>query len=322
MGVSSDIDESCHRLHHVVTVLGDDFLCFTSVGRIERYILDAAFELMDNDIPTFTIYDRRGLVLRYFQKKYGNCSRRLVCCDGNQSSVAGDSEYFSCIESCNSENADKSSSTYFLEAQDSNAVISQHQLSQHGGLRGIRLCFLDQRHAHIRTFDLRGCEYKLHEEWIEARDVTFDDVCFKYRIPTDDHICQPALHRQLFTIDGVEASMPDLIVSVHVGMRDAIQFCIMFIYMKLMLLLSHFSPKLVKPRMEVRIDLQLFFRSILARVGAMCLLGKHVIYSFGPCGIPPWFLAEAELHQCFSMERYEVRRCLDSFYKCQRRNGR
>ncbi|GIX63814.1 amphioxus-specific nk homeobox protein [Babesia caballi] len=216
------------RLGHVVSVLSDGFLRYNTVGRIEHAVLANAVKLLGEDVNTFTLYDRRGLLRRHFSSTYGGCFRRAIldrqgCKDITQR--FGDYLEVSADFDGHHEMSNEGKSSYFLESADGKLLLSQFDPSHHSSQRGIRLCFLDQSCAHRRVLSSKIRRYSLSDDWVVSPGVYVGGIELKYRIPPGEHISQPDLQRQLYLVDGAELPPPELVVSVQPGLRDVMRFC-------------------------------------------------------------------------------------------------
>ncbi|KAK1443884.1 hypothetical protein BgAZ_207600 [Babesia gibsoni] len=309
-------------LSHVVSALSEGFLRHTRVERIEQCILLNALELIQDNVKTFTVYDRRGLLHNHFWKSYGDGDRWPIRPNRRKARGWDVPDYFCDVHNEDSTIPEDQCSLYLIERQGKDAYISKYNVSQPRNLTGIILCFLDHKHAHSRILRAKCHDYKLPENWIDIKGVLNAMCEMKYIIPPDEHICQPYMQRELCSVDGVDLGMPDLVISVQPGMYDIIRFIIIAVYVKLIWVLFILFPQWIKPPVAAPVDIGIIIRSILARIGTLIFKETQVVYAFGPSGIPPWFLAEAEIHQCFGMDLSSFRKCVNAFFNCQRRNGR
>ncbi|GBE60890.1 acetylornithine aminotransferase [Babesia ovata] len=325
MEVGNGFDGENIPLCHVVSVLSDEFLRFCNVDSIEHAVLQNAADLLTREVGVFTVYDARGILRRHFMTKYGGCSRCSVVTQPKfKVYELGFLAYSNFVDSfeCSNDADTNINSSYLVEREGSEVFLSEYDPSQHPQRRGLRLCFLDRSHAHQRILRLSLTEHPPPEDWIDTPGVFLRGKQVKYRIPSEHQVSQPDLQRQLHLIDGVELPTADLVVSVQPRLRDAALFFIAFIFLSLLQLVRFITPWRFKPTMPPKLDFKLLLRCIAARVGSVCFFGGSVIYSFGPDGIPPFFLAESELHQCFGLTVAAFSRCVDRYYTCQRRKGK
>lgn len=322
MNATDHGDDPIEPLNHAVAVLDDNYLRFTAVKKIEQCILRNAVELLRYRVGNFTLYDKRGWLRNHFYDCFGENRRHLVNIYEEWSYGWDEYDYFENRGDTVPDIAKDRCSIYYLETKGTEVFITPYMSDQDGGLQRIRLCFLDESHAHIRILQAHPISYEITENWIENTGDGPEQKRFKYRVPNDDHIYRPDLQSQLCTIDGLELPTPDLVVSVRLGIGGALAYLWLSIYIKMMWILSTLSLKWTQYRDEHHTDMAMLLWAMVEHIGAIFLIDTKVVYPLGPSGIPPWFLAEAELHQCFGMELRSFQRCVDSFYQCQRRNGR
>ncbi|GFE55045.1 anaphase-promoting complex subunit 2, putative [Babesia ovis] len=325
MATPSEAHVDIESLSHVASLFSDGFLRFTPKDRIERDIFSNAVNLIVENVNYFTIYDWRGVMRLYFATKYGGSHRRPV---GDLSKYKapslGSLEYFDISRQFRVIDPDifECTSSYYLERKGPELVISQFNASQHKPAGGLRLTFLDRTHAHSRIINAISYPQLEPSKWIMVSPPNTTDRDVKYSIPSEEHITQPSLQRQLNMIDNAEIPLPDLMISVQAKFSDILLHCISRIYMKWLMLIFCVLPFFSKMHIDHYIDVKLVFRSIIKRINSIWFYGMGIIHPFGPCGLPPWFLACAELHECFSLSQADFWKCVDDFYHCQRRNGK
>ncbi|CDR93926.1 hypothetical protein, conserved [Babesia bigemina] len=312
-------------LCHVVTVVSDVFLRFSNIERIERAVLQNAAELLARQVNMFTVYDSHSVLRRHFMRKYGGYTRCSVLTQPRR--TVYDLDVSDCSSSVdgfeyNSETDSDSDSIYFLERSGSDFFLSTFHRVQHASRRGLRLCFLDRNHAHQQILSLSPSGYAPLDDWIDTPGVFLRSKQVRYRVPPEHHVSQLELQRQLNSIDGIQLPNADLVVTVYPGIRDSLLFLIAFFWLSLLQLLKCIFPRRFKPTMPPKLDLKLLLRCIAARISGAFCFGGSVIYSFGTDGIPPFFLADSELHQCFGLTVAAFSRCVDRYYTCQRRKGK
>ncbi|ORM40945.1 uncharacterized protein BXIN_1616 [Babesia sp. Xinjiang] len=326
MGFSSPSVADGQKLYHVVSLLSDDFLRFNSVDSIERDLLTNAANLFANGVRIFTVYDWRGIIRLHFLNTYGNCRRRQVRNVTEYKTLSFQApNYFDLSREF--EITDNSileyKGVYFLEIEDSGLLLSQHDRSQHSSAAGIQICFMDRSHAHTRILNSSTCSYPLPTKWIMCHAAVVSGKAVEYCIPTEDHINQPHMQNQLYLIDDIELTSPDLVISVQCRIRDVLCFFLVFIYVRWVLLFTWLFPLLfTRPMAYPPLGLRFILRSIVTRIGNTCFLGKSMVHQFGPCGAPPWFLSMAELHQCFGFSSVAIENCISGYRLCEKRNGK
>ncbi|CTQ40985.1 hypothetical protein BMR1_03g01930 [Babesia microti strain RI] len=112
----------------------------------------------------------------------------------------------------------------------------------------------------------------------------------KRRIPPKKSILQPCISKKL------SISTPNIVICIHLSLKQ---------------ILFAFNIPLLQ---------RLYcLKSLLANATAP---SKRYIYPFGPSGVPPWTLSEAEIYQVFGTAPGVIEQCIRLFMRCNRRNGK
>ncbi|EDO06723.1 hypothetical protein BBOV_II007730 [Babesia bovis T2Bo] len=319
------LDSSSGRqvLSHVVAVFNDAYVRFTPMKLLEDSILDNAFSLMGRDVHFFTIFDWRGIMRRHFCLKYAGCRMRQirVSYDFERSSLT-DMKNVDFTNGPETDSHGDLHNSFYLEYKGSDTVISQFNPSHHSHCNGIRLTFLDRAHSHYRIINVNlgpKLPYKCDGDVVNTDCYDTDS---RYAVPSDEYILQIGLQKELHMLEENGIPLPDLLISVQPRLWHILRHIFSSFYIKwINPMLSALSYS-GRHYLEQPTDFLLAIDSIIRRLSSSCYYGYSIVHQFGPCGVPPWFLAASELYECFGLSWQNLSKCIDTFFDCERRNGR
>ncbi|KAK2195434.1 hypothetical protein BdWA1_003110 [Babesia duncani] len=170
--------------------------------------------------------------------------------------------------------------------------------------------FINHMHAR-QIFDIpHPCLYEYTSKATQTINGTHDKRV-QYQIPSSECITQPLVEDYACTIDKCRVRMPQVVIVCRLSLQGAICYILKWLLLDVAL-----NPS----------GLYIKFSSL---IGAICknvasrLLGSvAIIYPFGKCGIPPWFLAESELYQFFDFGPLVFQEALETFNTTERKFGK
>ncbi|UKK01851.2 hypothetical protein MACK_001204 [Theileria orientalis] len=316
---------------HVFLVFNKCLMFLTPLDKIERELFRTSELLYYKGILTLTIFNLDGYLNDYFYKKYGKCTNKVVDCLYSRPKSLLNYSYLNPLDDLSNLNH---TLLYFINRISNKLVISTYDKDTHSKQRGLLLILIDRTHSHTKLLNSNNIRYnsKLNgtdgsfqyegggrePDWI--REKTKKGVTLEYSVPNHVSICQPELQELVCSFNGVITSLPDLLISLRASLKDSLFFianylCRVFIHVYYKL--SRRSTKqLCKP------DFRLIYSSFLVRVGNFFRAGMTIIHSFGPEGVQPWFLAEAEIYESLGLSVTDIHNCVQLFTNTVRRWGK
>nr|PVC52130.1 hypothetical protein MACL_00000993 [Theileria orientalis] len=316
---------------HVCLVFNKCLLFLTPLDKIERELFKTSELLSYKGILTLTIFNLDGHLNDYFYKKYGKCASRVVDC-----LYSGPKSLLNHVYLSPSEDFSNSNHTllYFINRISNKLVISTYDKDTHSKQRGLLLILIDRTHSHTKllnsnnishTGSLNGtdasCQYEggsNEPAWI--REKTKKGVTLEYSVPSHASISQPELQELVCSFNGVVTSLPDLLISLRASLKDSLAFIANY----LCRLFMHIYHKLARRDSEplCKPDFGLIYSAFLVGLGNLFRAGMTIIHSFGPEGIQPWFLAEAEIYESLGLGVTDIHSCVQVFTNTVRRWGK
>ncbi|UKJ90618.1 hypothetical protein MACJ_001552 [Theileria orientalis] len=316
---------------HVFLVFNKCLLFLTPLDKIERELFRTSELLYYKGILTLTIFNLDGYLNDFFYKKYGKCVSKVVDCLYSTPKSFVNNVYLNPLEDFSNSNH---TLLYFINRISNKLVISTYDKDTHSKQKGLLLILIDRTHSHTKllnsnnishTENLNGTNGIFHydggssePDWI--REKTKKRVTLEYSIPDHASICQPELQELVCNFKGVVTSLPDLLISLRASVKDSL----IFIANYLSRFLMHIYFKLSRRNAEAlcKPDFGLIYSSFLVMVGNFFRAGMTIIRSFGPEGVQPWFLAEAEIYESLGLSVTDIHNCVHLFTNTVRRWGR
>ncbi|AFZ79659.1 hypothetical protein BEWA_025080 [Theileria equi strain WA] len=315
------METSLNSYSHVVIVLDTCIINFTPVDRLEYEIFRICRELLDRGVTVVTIYNTDGLLNAYFSERYRKCNKKLV-----ESLHYGGNEFDKrfyirdfvegLIQNKNIEGplhrntvSDDigGSYVYHLEKSGHDILISSDVKDEQN--KGLLLVITDKTHAHRKILSKSLCDHlnkrqkvvDENSEWICGNAKS--GLTVEYKVPPDYDVIQPVIANTICTFGTVITSMPDLIISLRMNLKESLGY-----------LLRNYKCSFY--------DLSMLISEIMTCISGIFSLDMTVVHPFGKEGIQPWFLSEAEIHERFGLSLQNVVDCIEIFNKSIRRWGK
>ncbi|EAN32970.1 hypothetical protein TpMuguga_02g00687 [Theileria parva strain Muguga] len=308
---------------HVLLVLNKCLLLYTSLAKLELELFRIAGVLLDNRISNLTIFNADGYFNRYLSLKYKDCNNKRLdfkalteLCSVENSYLAEDLDEFYTTDH---------TLIYYINKVNNDLFISTQNNTNYKTQKALTLVLIDNTHSHAKLLKLtpKPKSTNLNPTWVREKSKK-GKIILEYQVPDESSITHPDIQKALCTFNDVTVSLPDLLISIRLTLFDLITFIFNYIYTLILnklntLLKPIFSKLRIK---NIKFDKELLKSASVIRLGDMFTGGMTVVHAFGPSGVQPWFLSEAEIYEVFGFKTMHIVNCINQFANTIRRCGK